>query len=127
MEGFDLQREYPIYNLLKEDVHIEQHGRTLIISIPLTKNTIKRLNKLVTNYWFELILLYGNAYKENSLRTEIEESPVYEIEKNYNEYHKFNITVPEQPWIALLKISCIEGNELAMHPKLYGMKVVAAG
>lgn len=34
---------------------------------------------------------------------------------------------PVTDWMLLLKISCLEGNELAMHPKHYGMKVEKTG
>ena len=82
------------------------------------------MNNLVTDYYFELILLYGDAGKENGLRTESEDSDVYEIKKDNTPDCKLRMVLPEQPWIALLKVNCIEGNELAGSPKLYGMKVV---
>ena len=31
------------------------------------------------------------------------------------------------PWMALLKVSCPEGLELAVHPRHYGMRVVKVG
>jgi hypothetical protein len=33
----------------------------------------------------------------------------------------------KQPWMIFLKLSCLEGNEAAIHPRHYGMKVVAVG
>jgi hypothetical protein len=125
LRDFDLQPEHPINHLLQEDIHVEQDTHTLTIIIPITELTIKRLNKLVTDYWFELVLLYGDAGKENGLRSESEESKVYAIETCYKDNCKLSFVLPDQSWVALLKVNCIEGNELAIHPKLYGMKVIA--
>ena len=124
LKGVDLQPEYPFEDLLQAEVNVEQTAHELILTIPIAEHTIKRLNNLVTNYYFELILLYGDVGKENGLRTESEDSEVYEIEKDYPADCKLRVVLPEQPWIALLKVNCIEGNELALSPKLYGMKVV---
>ena len=54
-------------------------------------------------------------------------SVVYEIGKDYNSNCRLSLELPERPWIALLKINCIERNEPAAHPKLYGMTVIAVG
>jgi hypothetical protein len=127
LKGLDLQPEHPLENLLQAQVHIERTAHELVITIPIADHTIKRLNSLVTNYYFELVLLYGDAGKENGLRIEGEDSDVYEIGKNYNVDCKLHIVLPEQPWIAFIKVNCIEGNEMAMSPKLYGMKVMQGG
>jgi hypothetical protein len=37
---------------------------------------------------------------------------------------RLKIPVRKVPWMVLLKVSCMEGNELAVHPRHYGMKVV---
>ncbi len=125
LEGFDLQPDHPIGNLLQAQVHIEQTPDELILQIPITGYTVKKLNTLVTHYYFELVLLYGDARKENGLRTESEDSTVYEIEKSYKNNCRLSMVLPDQEWVALLKVNCIEGNEPAASPKLYGMKVVS--
>jgi hypothetical protein len=127
LNDFDLQPKYPIDNLLRTDISVKQDKHSLIVTTPINKYTIKRLNTLVTNYWFQPVLLYGDAGKENGLYTENEDSVVYEIKKNCNSDCRLSLVLPEQPWIALLKINCIEGNEPAAHPKLYGMTVIAVG
>lgn len=127
LDGFDLQPAYPFGNLLTEDLNVLQEKGSLIITIPVTADTIQRMNRLVTDYWFELVLLYGDASQENGLRTESDDSKVYAMETAYKADCRLSLVLPEQPWIALLKVNCIEGNEPAAHPKLYGMKVVAVG
>jgi hypothetical protein len=126
LKGFDLQQDQKFEQLLQAGLQIQQTEHELTISIPIAAHTVKRINTLVTNYYFELVLLYGDVSKENGLRTESIESDVYEIEKNYNLFCKLSLVLPEKEWIALLKVNSIEGNEAAMSHKLYGMKVVAA-
>ncbi len=124
--NLDLQPDHPMRNLLQAGVYIDQSVHELIVRIPIDGDTIKRLNKIVTNYYFELVLLYGDATKENGLRTESEDSAVYDIKKDYGTDCRLSAVLPESPWIALLKVNCIEGDEPAVHPRHYAMKVVAA-
>ena len=106
---------------------IQQTKHELIVTIPIADYTVTRINTLVTNYYFVLVLLYGDAGKENGLRTESTDSDVYAVGSQYAADCKLSIVLPEKEWIALLKVNCIEGNEHAASSKLYGMKVVEAG
>jgi hypothetical protein len=124
LNGLNFQRNYPIGRLLQVDPWTEITAHEFILSLSITDYTIKRLNTLVTNYYFELILLYGDAGKANGLRIESEESAVYEVGKDYDLTLTLRLVLPEQPWIALLKVNCIEGDEPAKLWRLYGMKVI---
>jgi hypothetical protein len=124
LDGLSCQPRHPFEHLLQVKPVILQSDTAISVTIPIDKHTIKRMNKLVTGFYFELILLYGDITTDNGLRTESEESGVYAIGYAYEDCI-LQMVLPEQPWIALLKINGIEGNEMAMHPKLYGMKVVA--
>lgn len=126
LKGFELQQGHRFERLLQAQPDIQQTPHTLTVSIPIAAYTVKRINTLVTNYYFELVLLYGDVSKENGLRTESVDSDVYEIAKDYNLFCKLSMALPGQEWIALLKVNSIEGNEPAMSHKLYGMKVVEA-
>lgn len=127
LNGLDFQPEYPFSGLLGVDIDIEQTRHELTVTIPITTFTIERLNTLITNYYFELILLYGDVSVENGLRTESTDSAVYVIKTDYKNDCRLSIVLPERPWIALLKINTIEGNEAAASPKYYGLKVIAGG
>ncbi len=126
LNGLDFQQNHPIGRLLEAIPETEITAHEFILSLPIADYTIKRLNTLVTNYYFELILLYGDAGKANGLRIESEESDVYEIEKDHDLTLNLRLVLPEQPWIALLKVNCIEGDEPAKSWRLYGMKVIGA-
>jgi hypothetical protein len=127
--GLEIQRDHPLDELLHGSYSIEQHKEHLSIIIAIEKDTIKRHNKLVTHYYFEGILIFGDAGNENGLRVVEMESEVYAFERQAKEHCVINLTLPGEsiPWMALLKVSCMEGNEMAVHPRHYGMKVVAVG
>ncbi len=127
LNGLDFQPEQPFSGLLGVDIDIAQTKHELKVTIPATRFTINRLNTLITNYYFELILLYGDISAENGLRTESTDSAVYVIKTDYKNDCRLSIVLPERPWIALLKINTIEGNEAAASPKYYGLKVIAGG
>jgi len=94
-----------------------------------TSKNVERHNGIVTDYYFELILLWGDAGSDKGLRVEEADSPVYRIEEDYGTECRLSLVLPPegQPWMALLKVSCIEGRELAMASRNYGMKVIAGG
>jgi len=129
LKGMDIQPQYPLEKLLKAWVHVEQDAQEIAVNIAVKEYTITRHNGIVTAYYFELILLWGDAGSDKGLRVEDVDSPVYRIGEDYNTECRLNLVLPPagQPWMALLKVSCIEGRELAMAPRMYGMKVVACG
>jgi hypothetical protein len=129
LEGLDMQPEHPLEKLLKADVRIEQHDQELTVSIPVNAYTIKLHNGVVSAYYFELILLWGDAGSNNGLRVDEVDSPVYRIGEDYGSECRLSVELPleGEPWMAMLKVSCIEGREMAMAPRMYGMKVVGGG
>jgi hypothetical protein len=126
LKGLDLQQQHPLEKLLETAIKIQRTEHELTVSIPVAEHTVKRINTLVTNYYFVLVLLYGDAGKENGLRTESTDSDVYDMAKDHGGDCRLTMVLPEKEWIALLKVNCIEGNEHAHSFKLYGMKVVEA-
>lgn len=129
LKDLDIQPQHTMERLLKAPVRVEQDEQELRVHIPVNAHTIKRHNEIVSAYYFELILLWGDAGSDNGLRVEEIDSPVYRIEEDYGTECRLSLVLPpeEQPWMALLKVSCIEGRELAKASRMYGMKVVACG
>jgi hypothetical protein len=128
LEGMELQEEYPLDRLLQADYSIKEKNGELIITIDLKKGMVKPQNALVTEYYFEAIVLYGNALKEKGLRIHSVESPLFSFRKKTVTICELRIDMPPagKPWLLLLKVNCLEGNELAHHHKNYAMKVVKA-
>ena len=125
----DMQPAFHIEKLLNVPVYAKQDAQELRVNIPVNAYTIEQHNEIVTAYYFELILLWGDAGSDMGLRVEEVDSPVYLMEEDYKTECRLSLVLPPEghPWIALLKVSCIEGKDLAMHPRMYGMKVIAVG
>jgi hypothetical protein len=98
------------------------------IKIGVEKNCVKKQNRLATHFYFEGLILYGDVGDENSLRIESAESKLYAFGEEPNEVCELCLPLPasDASWMVLLKVSCLEGNEMAAHSKHYGMKVVKA-
>lgn len=127
--GFEMHKDYPLNDLLLTRYTVQQFDDAVEIGIPIAAGNVKRNNNLVINFYFEGILLYGNALKEKKLKTAYVLSAPYHFENIIPGTCKLSLPLPlkQEPWMLMLKVSCLEGNEMAAHQKHYGMKVVAAG
>jgi hypothetical protein len=101
----------------------------LIVTIPVDAHTVKKLSTLVTAYYFELILLYGDPSLTNGLRIDSDTSPLYSLNRKEATVCRLSLDLPHKkvPWMLILKISCHEGDSLALHCRHYGMKVIRTG
>jgi hypothetical protein len=126
LEGLELNMGYPLEKLFYGDYTVIQDGQSLRLKIELTKGTVQRFNNLVTDYNFEAVLLYGDTTREAALRTDDISSALYSFAQAAPDNTELVLSLPDTdaPWMMLLKINCLEGNELAAHPKHYAMKVV---
>jgi len=72
------------------------------------------------------VLLYGDVTHDGALRTDDISSALYSFAQVAPDNTELVLPLPDNnaPWLLLLKINCLEGNELAAHPKHYAMKVV---
>jgi hypothetical protein len=100
---------------------------SVYVSILIYPQTVKRYSKLLSGHYFEAILLYGHAGKEKGLSLETATFRLYDFKKNGKCLLVLGLPLEKVPWMLLIKVSCLEGNELAVHPKHYGMKVIATG
>jgi hypothetical protein len=122
---FEFLKEYPLDRILTVDYTIAQKKDSLQITIPL-KDAVKKQNNLVTHFYFDAILVYGNMLEDNSLRYFDASSSPYLFTQKKETLCTLTIPLPkaEIAWFLLLKVGCIEGNEMAYHTKHYAMKVV---
>jgi hypothetical protein len=129
LKGFDFQKEHVLENLLLTQYKVHTHSDFVELVIPVTAWAVKKHNNLVTDFYFEGILLHGDAFKEGSLAVEYAVSAPYSFENTVEEACKLTLPLPSNniPWMLMLKVSCLEGNEMAVHFKHYGMKVVEVG
>ena len=74
---------------------------------------------------YNILTGYGvDCTEVGALRIESESSGVYPIHSEGPDC-RFSLAVARKPWFAVLKVCCIEGNEMAVSPRNYGMKVMA--
>jgi hypothetical protein len=128
LNGFEFQFP-PLGKLLYKQVTVRQNGDEIVISIPIDPCTMAPMNKLVTDYYFEAVLLYGDVRKENGLRIDSVISPLYPIKNTIETICELSLQLPATPfpWMILLKASCQEENRPSIHYDHYGMRVVMVG
>jgi hypothetical protein len=126
-EGFDFQKDHPFESLVRIPVDVKCKKESVSVSIIISPQTIKQYSKLVSGYYFEAILLYGDAGKEGGLSVETVTSRLYDFKENGKCQLELGLPLETVPWMLLIKASCLEGNELAVHPRHYGMKVIKTG
>ena len=128
LQGFELQKDHPLDALYLGQCRVRKEKQTVYIEVVISKDCVKAHNKLVTQYYFEAIALFGDAMLPNNLRVEDEQSQLFDFGKKYKTTIKFSFVLPEKtPYLIWLKAGCREGDEEAYHPMHYGMKVVAVG
>jgi len=124
-KDLDFQEDFPFR--LPGGCLVKQKNGEIQVKIPITADTIPYRSSLITDYYFELILLHGDPGKEKDLRTDVITSKLYPFSKRVKEsVCTLKLTVPgKEPWMAMLKLNSLEGNEMAVHPRHYGMNVIA--
>ena len=129
MNDIDIQPYRPLTALLRAPYSAEIVKNELVIKIQMTGRVIELANSIATDFYFEGILVWGDPTKEKAIRVESTESKLYSIKGKKDETCFLTVDLPTKkvPWMALLKVSCLEGDELAINPRHYGLKVVAVG
>jgi len=127
LNGLELNAAYPLEKLLYTDYTVQQDKQT--ISLRLKSGHVKAQNKLATDYFFEIVLLCGNPAGVKKLTVRTESSALYSFAVKKEQAVELELPLPKAgiAWMLLLKVSCLEGPELGLHPKHYGMKVVKTG
>ncbi len=128
LQGLEMQRNHSMDQLLRASYTVVPGEKGLSLTIDLFPDCVKKQNQLVTHFYFEAVLVHGDVATGHDLRVDSTESALYAFGGELAEACVLALPLPaEQPWMVLLKVSCLEGHELAMHPRHYGMKVVASG
>ncbi|HEV7331907.1 MAG TPA: hypothetical protein VGN63_12780 [Flavisolibacter sp.] len=127
--GYEFQEDHPLDSLLLAPYTVQTEGGEARVRIPLDRRAVKQKSSLVSDYYFELVVVWGDAGREGGLRLDSVSSPLYPFGRSAKRCCELSLSLPGDgvPWMLLLKASCLEGRELAHHPRHYGMKVVAVG
>lgn len=126
-DGYDLQPDYPITRLMDGGCSvIEIKG---LLNVKVNPNSVKCRSNLLTDFYFDAVLLYGDPSSKNKLRIESDTSPVYTFSKELNNDCSLTLALPAKkiPWMMLLRVTCREGNIPAVASRHHGMKVYKVG
>ncbi len=126
LTGFEFNYDYPLDHLLRNQYKVEEKDGHLKLTIVQRDGSVKVQNSPATEYYYELVLLWGDATGDNSLQVRHHSSALYSYFDPDPPVCELELPLPATgpPWMAMLKIGGLEGNEIAHHPKHYGMKVV---
>lgn len=124
LAGLEFNTAQPLDKLLHGRYEVVQDEKRL--RVQLQTGDVAQRNNLVTDYYFDAVLLYGYPVNDDTLKTIATTSPLFSFTDKTVDTIELMLPVPpaDIPWVLLLKISCLEGNELAANPKHYAMKVV---
>lgn len=126
LKGFEFQKYYPLDQLLLTQYKVNTGINSVELLIQIKDDVVKKNNNLVTDFYFEGILLYGDVLADELLKVEYTLSKPYSFTDTLKKDCKLVLPLPSKnlPWMLMLKVSCLEGNEMASHVKHYGMRVV---
>jgi hypothetical protein len=125
LKGLEFQAQHPMDGLVKSQYTVSVRARSVRVEVPFDHLHIEAQNRLATEFYFELVLLYGDANEEWGLRTENVESPLYVYGDRAKRVRVLELDLPDQEdWCVILKVNSLEGNYLAVHPMHYRMRVI---
>ena len=91
LKGFEFQKEYTLDKLLLAQYKINTDSNFVELVIPVENGGIKKHNSLVTDFYFEGILLCGDALKEGSLTVQYALSAPYSFTNTIKEACKLKL------------------------------------
>jgi hypothetical protein len=129
LKGFEIQEDHTLEKILLTQYRVQRTGQMIEIHVAIADGAVKKYKGLTTDFYFEGILLYGDALADRGLQTAYAVSKPYCFTDTVNDDCRLLLPLPvkNEHWILMLKVSCLEGNEMAAHPKHYGMRVVEVG
>ncbi len=125
-EGYEINRLHPLQDIYLENISITEKKGMLYFDLPVSGDGIRKKNNLVTDFYFEAILINGDPAVPGSLRSESDRSELISYNNIPNKKVQLNLILPAKdiPYLVILKFGCMEGRQHAAHGKHYGVKVV---
>ncbi|HEX6914131.1 MAG TPA: hypothetical protein VF145_02750 [Chitinophagaceae bacterium] len=132
LKDFDLQPGKKLGRLLTGGFMVRETPGFVEVDIPIGMGTLDNTGRLVTHFYFDLVLIEGDARYKKDMRIDSDTSDVYSLEPETSGQCKLRVYPARTPWMVLLKLNSIESptaytTEAAISPGNYAMKVVAVG
>jgi hypothetical protein len=126
-KNIEIQKPWPLDALLKSQISVTQEQGMVLVQVPIAPDLVHRHETLVSDFYLDLVLVSGDPFTGELLDTANSTSPLYFYDNLPSTTCTLQLQLLEGPWMLLLKLSSLEGNQVAHHWKHYGMKVVACG
>ena len=130
---WELMKDYPLFDLYIGQYKVKKKKNSVDIRIALEKGNIFKRTPGATHYYFEAILIHGDACIPGDLRSDYDRSPLYKYDfsltgKERETFYTLSLVIPDnRPYIVFLKVGCKDGKKDSSHAKNYGVKVVDVG
>ncbi|RYY13423.1 MAG: hypothetical protein EOO04_31920 [Chitinophagaceae bacterium] len=127
LKKMDINAVRHFQNIFKGAVYTSFSAGTVSVRFCVSNMLTTRQNSLLTDYYFTGILICGDIIAEE-LMVSIEQSELYSFGDTNQKNCEMVFNLPVlKPWLLLLKIACFEGNQQAVNPKNYAMRIIATG
>ena len=122
----EINYEFPLRHIYTGDYDIRFENGLIYIDLPTGGMLVKKHNRVVTHYYFEFILVKGDAGIAESMRTESDRSENFSCGDKSTGTCTLSLVAPaEGPYLTVLKFGCIEeGRWEARTARHYGLKIV---
>jgi hypothetical protein len=129
LNNFDFQKYNPFYRLSNAPCNVEVVGDEIQFTISVYPQSVNKLNTLVKTFYYDVAVLWGDPGIPGDLRIAEKVSAVFDFESQYKGECLLSLNLPDRvgPWMAMLKLSCLEENRLSNASCHYGLKVVKTG
>ena len=127
-DRWEVMKDHPLNKIYWDQYSVKKEKDTVDIVLAVAEDSINKEGMLATHFYFEAILVHGDAMVPGAVRMESDRSPLYSFKSKKKTSHTFSFVIPEgRPYLVFLKVGCMENDRPADHPRHYGMKVVAVG
>ncbi|RYY46452.1 MAG: hypothetical protein EOO06_14525 [Chitinophagaceae bacterium] len=126
--GMDLLPHAPLHRLFAGSIDTRYSNEMITVMITAGNNYVKKNNTLVTDYYFEAMLLVGDISHKTTLEIDTEQSELLSFTGPAQQNIQFQFISPlHEPWVLILKLACFEGHQKAANDKHYGIRIIATG
>ena len=95
MKRFEFQEDHPLEKILLAPYKLPRINNFIEIHIPVDENAVRKYNRLVTHFYFEGILLYGDALPYGLLEVEYALSKPYDFINTISDNCKLVLPLPK--------------------------------
>ncbi|HEX6914832.1 MAG TPA: hypothetical protein VF145_06305 [Chitinophagaceae bacterium] len=124
---FDFQKECPLRAFLDLNANIAENGNRVQLDVPVSRRMLNVAGQDITQLRFQLILVYGDVTQDGGLNDSMHESDLLSVD-DQEQCCSLSVELPEaQPWMLLLRLSCLHNDGSDALRQRHGMRVIRVG